>query len=119
MARETDNTTRSPSPHLDGCVTLVLLGSDVADLRGEGGEAAEGTLDGHVPGAADELRRVSLPPQPDHGEGAVHAERVATREHSPLRGQEEGDNFVIYLTISSKADKTCTQVINYMYFSGG
>ena len=68
--------------NLDWCVFSVSIARDVVNLGDEGGESTEGTLDGHL--------LLSAPPghvlssQCHHCEHTLHAERVATCEHTPL-----------------------------------
>ena len=80
--------THSLSTHFDRELFVLLTARpDVVDLRGEGGDSAEGALDGYLLTVAPGGVHVA-PPHVDHCEYTLHAEWVAAREYTPLR--EEG-----------------------------
>ena len=73
--------------HLDGLLVLSISGPDIVDLRGEGGNATEGTLDGNLLTMAPQCMHVA-PLHADHREYTLHAEWVTTCEHPPLWERE-------------------------------
>ena len=69
--------------HPDGVLVLSISGPHVVNLCGEGGNTAEGTLDGNLLTMAPQCMHVA-PLHVDHREYTLHAEWVTTREHPPL-----------------------------------